>query len=112
MAELNYQREVLVHTLVYHQQTNNSGCHCGWGQRPEHLGLSYAEHVADMYEQALEEDLSDCPYFRRCAGVPGADPDGSCSYSCQTEPSCITDRPSGGWPREAAHFARTRGSDG
>lgn len=47
-------------------------------------------------------DLTDCPYFRRYAGVPGADPEGICSHGCREEPSCVTDRPIEGWPREAA----------
>lgn len=37
-------------------------------------------------------DLSDCPYY-----LGGT---GSCAYGCQQEPSCITDRPVGGWPSE------------
>ena len=51
----SYRRDVLVSTLVYHQQTNTSGCHCGWGKRPEHLGLSWAEHLVDVYEMAATE---------------------------------------------------------
>lgn len=53
-AALRYQRDVLVSTLVYHQQTRTSGCHCGWGTRPRHLGRSWAEHVADIYEMAVQ----------------------------------------------------------
>jgi predicted metalloprotease with PDZ domain len=44
-----YDREVLVTVLVYHQPTNTSGCHCGWGV----LGASHAEHVADVYEESI-----------------------------------------------------------
>lgn len=36
-------------------------------------------------------DLSDCPWFQGT---------GHCSHQCQTEPSCETDRPEGGWPGE------------
>jgi hypothetical protein len=43
-----YDRAVLVHTLIYHQATSTSGCHCGWAV----LGASHAEHVADVYEAA------------------------------------------------------------
>lgn len=53
---LRYRRDVLVSTLVYHQQTNTSGCHCGWGRRPEHLGRSWAEHVAGVYELAAAHE--------------------------------------------------------
>ena len=45
-------------------------------------------------------DLSDCPYFRRYAGMEGHDPEGTCSYGCRDEPSCVTDRPLHGWPSE------------
>lgn len=68
-------------------------CYCG---QPEHEPTDACA--------GGDGDLTDCSYFRRYAGVPGADPDGICTYGCQTEPSCITDRPSGGWPREAALF--------
>jgi hypothetical protein len=36
-------------------------------------------------------DRSWCPYDRR--GLPGADPTGSCSFGCQTEPDCQTSGP-------------------
>lgn len=39
--------------------------------------------------------LADCPYYRR--GQPGADPKGTCSHGCWTEPSCKTDEPTNGW---------------
>lgn len=45
------QRDILVHVLVYHQRRADSGCHCGWNE----LGASWAEHVADKYQKALEE---------------------------------------------------------
>jgi hypothetical protein len=39
---------------------------------------------------AGEEDRSDCPYNRRGFG---GDPNGTCSYGCQTEPDCHTSGP-------------------
>ena len=48
------ERDVLVNVLIYHQRTNTSGCHCGWAV----LGASYAEHVADVYEEALRWEAS------------------------------------------------------
>lgn len=39
----------LIDTLIHHQRTGPSGCHCGWGA----LGESHAEHVADQYDEAL-----------------------------------------------------------
>jgi hypothetical protein len=48
-AERVYDRERLVTVLIYHQQTNTSGCICGWGR----LGHSWAEHVADVYEDKV-----------------------------------------------------------
>ncbi len=51
-------------------------------------------------------DLSWCAYFRR--GEPGCDPKGICSFGCVDEPSCQTDHPSGGWPRERAVAALER----
>ena len=49
MSDIRYSRAVLVEVLIYHQRTNTSGCHCGWGV----LGASYAEHVADVYEESM-----------------------------------------------------------
>lgn len=58
MQAESYDRRRLVNTLIYHQRVNSGGyvgaCACGWGQRPEHLGLSWAEHVVDVYEMDLE----------------------------------------------------------
>lgn len=45
---------LLVNVLVYHQQTPTSGCHCGWGV----LGASWAEHVAEVYEQAKAHQVA------------------------------------------------------
>lgn len=50
---LTYDRGVLINVLVYHWRTNISGCGCGWGDLPAHLGLSHAAHVADVYEASL-----------------------------------------------------------
>lgn len=54
---VSYDRHVLVRTLIYHQQVNRPPyigvCACGWGDRPEHLGASWPEHVVDVYEQAV-----------------------------------------------------------
>jgi hypothetical protein len=36
-------------------------------------------------------DRSWCPYNRR--GLPGADPNGICSFGCQTEPDCHASGP-------------------
>lgn len=45
-----YNREALVHTLIYHQQRcSDSGCHCGWHV----LGASWCEHLADEYEKEM-----------------------------------------------------------
>lgn len=59
-----YRRGPLVETLVYHQRVDGpspyiGGCACGWGQRPEHLGRSWAKHVADIYEAVLAEDAQE-----------------------------------------------------
>jgi hypothetical protein len=58
--------------------------------------------VAETWE-ANEEDRSDCPYNRRHS--PGADPHGSCSYGCHSEPSCQTDGP---WPMDRLVIAVDR----
>jgi hypothetical protein len=47
---MTYDREVLVSTLVRHWPTKTSGCGCGWAE----LGRSHPEHVADMYEAAMD----------------------------------------------------------
>lgn len=51
-----FDRARLVTVLIEHQRLDDGtppyvgACLCGWGQRPEHLGLSWAQHVADVYE--------------------------------------------------------------
>lgn len=37
----------------------------------------------------------ECAYFMR--GLPGADPEGTCSFGCREEPNCYTGRPAEGW---------------
>lgn len=44
-----YDRDLLVRVIVYHWPTATSGCGCGWSR----LGASHAEHVADVYEDAV-----------------------------------------------------------
>lgn len=39
----------LVTVLVYHQRLDIEQCACGWAE----LGESYAEHVAQVYEEGL-----------------------------------------------------------
>jgi hypothetical protein len=56
VSQVPYDRAVLVETLVYHYAERKSisqACGCGWGSRPEHLGLSHPEHVADVYEASM-----------------------------------------------------------
>lgn len=48
-----YDRDRLIDVLILHQRSEDSGCLCGWGDRPEHLGASFAEHIADVYEDKL-----------------------------------------------------------
>jgi len=50
------QRARLTAVLIYHQRCEDSGCSCGWGRRPEHLGGSWAQHVVAVYEQTTEVD--------------------------------------------------------
>lgn len=49
-----------------------------------------------------ELDLSQCPYFMGT---------GQCSSGCYSEPSCQTDRPLNGWPKErlAAAIKKAKG---
>lgn len=51
-------RQVLVETLVYHWQTNSSGCGCGWAV----LGASWPEHVADVFEESVLARMNEAPY--------------------------------------------------
>lgn len=53
-------------------------------------GCGHPVHVAN--DECWWSDLSACPYFRG---------EGSCTFGCTTEPSCMTDRPREGWPGEA-----------
>jgi hypothetical protein len=62
-----------------------------------------AENFVHSDEWNIEEDRSWCPYNRR--HLPGADPDGSCSFGCQTEPDCQT---SGPYPLDALVIAIER----
>jgi hypothetical protein len=63
----------------------------------------------DDWEYGLEWDLGNCAYYARYCGLPGADPNGICSFGCREEPGCITDEPDGGWPsqREPSNWIRT-----
>lgn len=58
MTRLRYDRARLVCVLVWHQRTNRppyaGACTCGWGTRPEDLGLSWPDHIADAYEEATD----------------------------------------------------------
>lgn len=49
-AEVVYDRAVLVEVLTYHTRDDIKGCRCGWAE----LGRSWPEHVATVYEQAVE----------------------------------------------------------
>lgn len=54
MADVRYDRAVLVTTLIYHHwHSNAKPCGCGWRE----LGKSHAEHVADEYEHAMQFGL-------------------------------------------------------
>ena len=47
---MTYNRDVLVHVLIYHyREQPGGGCGCGWNE----LGRSWPEHVATVYEQAV-----------------------------------------------------------
>jgi hypothetical protein len=59
--ELPYRREVLVAVLVYHYRKDHTACGCGWGR----LGHSHPEHVADVYEMAVQGIPTEVPM---CAG--------------------------------------------
>jgi hypothetical protein len=54
-----YDRASLITAITYHSLVTTPPppysicCLCGWGARPEHLGLSFAAHVADMYEEIV-----------------------------------------------------------
>lgn len=54
--ETPYDRSSLVDILVYHWQTNTSGCGCGWGGGKD-LGKSWPEHIANVYEESARARL-------------------------------------------------------
>lgn len=69
-----YDRDVLVDVLVYHYRVApGKGCGCGWSK----LGLSWADHVADVYEESVALRTPACGL---CADIrrdwPGFSPDG------------------------------------
>ena len=72
-------------------------------ERVIHAARIVAEHFVFADEWGSGEDRSWCPYNRR--GLPGADPQGSCSFGCQTEPDCHT---SGPYPLNALVIAIER----
>ena len=49
------ERNVLLQVLIYHQRLDIGSCGCGWSV----LGASHAEHVADVYEDALRWEVSE-----------------------------------------------------
>lgn len=49
------ERNILITILIYHWRRSDSGCGCGWGDRVEHLGRSWPEHVVEAYEMELAE---------------------------------------------------------
>lgn len=49
---IKYNRRVLVEVLVYHYRKDITSCGCGWNK----LGYSHPAHVADVYEQRMEEE--------------------------------------------------------
>lgn len=52
-----YDRELLVNVLVYHQRTDSSGCGCGWAK----LGFSHPEHVVQVFEESVALRLRSAP---------------------------------------------------
>lgn len=70
--------------------------------------IAAARNIVEDYEHAddPEHDVQDrswCGYNRR--GLPGADPNGICSFGCIDEPSCQTDGP---WPMDKLRIALQR----
>lgn len=55
--ETKYDHSVLVNTLVYHVPNKNMACSCGWKE----LGASWAEHVAEVYEFAMNGPIAPTP---------------------------------------------------
>lgn len=47
---MEYDREILIAILIYHQRKDIGHCACGWSI----LGASHAEHVANVYEIEME----------------------------------------------------------
>ena len=50
---IDYDRNVRVEVLVYHYRRDMKGCGCGWAE----LGRSHPEHVADVYEQSVSNEI-------------------------------------------------------
>lgn len=46
---VTYDRGVLVDVVIYHYRDNIKGCGCGWSV----LGASWAEHIAQVYEESV-----------------------------------------------------------
>lgn len=51
MPEPDPARDALVDVLIHHQRHNAASCLCGWSI----LGLSHADHVADIALAALAD---------------------------------------------------------
>jgi len=50
----DYDRELLRHTLIYHERLNNQHCLCGYLYP---LGARYTDHILDTYEAAVSAPL-------------------------------------------------------
>jgi hypothetical protein len=85
----NNRRNLLVDILVRHQRLKDGGCSCGW----DVWGRSWAAHVANAYEDVLQQvdgaegglcwvriNDSDEPYAHMCDLLAGHAGPHSCRY--------------------------------
>lgn len=61
--------------------------------------VDWGQLLRAVLHRPLDGDLSSCPYF---TGT------GTCRGGCSDEPSCITDKPYGGWPSQRNLVGRIR----
>jgi hypothetical protein len=47
---MEFNREMMMDVLVYHQRLDVGTCACGWSV----IGASHAQHVVEVYELSIE----------------------------------------------------------
>lgn len=63
MSSIQYDRDILVDTLVHHQRKDSQYCTCGWGV----LGMPHSGHIANVYEASVRRKYN--PIFYEVTNI-------------------------------------------